>query len=339
MKSTVVGSFPVDNTPENFKKAFIDQIEAGITTPCYPQLVDMNHQILLPLSEILDNLEFREKEFHLSGPIDLPNAIVATEYGEQVLEILKTNPEVKNSMQGMKACLTGPFTLASNVIIESSEMVRGTRPLLFKEHRGHLFPELVRNIAEYVSRITKAYKEMGFTIISIDDPFLSQLVGRRKILFHEREFIIEAINTAVKDLGRESSLHVCGTLSPLLKDLLLETDVKHLDHEFKTCPRNFELFTRQDLESSNKVLAFGSIQTNPVPMPGRVISDYVEDIKEIESDLERAKTRFGEENLLIKPDCGFGGMRAFDRIEPGLGYTIAIKKLEVMNKAKNNVFA
>ena len=48
--STVVGSFPYANTPQNMEQAFWDEINSGVDIPCYPQLVDMVHQFLDPLS-------------------------------------------------------------------------------------------------------------------------------------------------------------------------------------------------------------------------------------------------------------------------------------------------
>lgn len=338
MDSTVVGSFPLPDTEENFKRVFRDQINSGITIPCYPQLVDMNHQILQPLANILDDLSLQGKEFHLHGDVEFPKKPVATGYGKRVLDILKEEPSLKSRIHGMKACLTGPFTLCSNIIIDDEEMAAGKKPLLFREPRGHLLPELLKKMAAFMARVTEAYKNMGFTIISIDEPFLSQLVGRKKVLFHQKEFVKEIINEAAKNIPEEGSLHVCGTLSPLLRDMLLETNLHYLDHEFETSPKNFDLFSKESLEAHGKVLAFGAIQTNPVPIPGRDVGSYLETHENVVTRLEDAKNQFGEENLIIKPDCGFGGMEAFDRIENGLGYRLAMKKLEIMTGAIETVF-
>nr|MDO8109451.1 hypothetical protein [Candidatus Sigynarchaeota archaeon] len=340
MNTTVVGSFPLANTPANFEMAFIDQVNAGITIPCYPQLVDMNHQILDPLSKLIPGLKLVNKEFHLAGDLVLPKDIVATEYGKQVVEILKKKPDLKKKIAGTKACLTGPFTLCSNIILDDPKWVaKYGKPLLFLETRAHLVPEIVEAVASYIARITKAYKDMGFAIISIDDPFLSQMVGRKKILFHERPFLVKILNEAAKNLQKEGSLHVCGALSPQLRDLLLETSIHHLDHEFKTNPQNIELFDKKMLADRGKVLAFGSLQTNPVPMPGKKPEDFVENVEDIAKHLQIGKDRFGAENLLIKPDCGFGGMNAFDRAYgAGVGHEIVKKKLKAMTTAVKQVF-
>jgi methionine synthase II (cobalamin-independent) len=194
-------------------------------------------------------------------------------------------------------------------------------------------------MASCVATITKAYKDMGFSIISIDDPFLSQIVGMRKTLYHEPEFILATLNEAAKYLEAEGSLHVCGILSPKLRDLLLDSTIHHLDHEFKTAPRNIDLFDREMLEDHGKILAFGSVQTNPVPIPGKEdIDNYVEPVEELVAHMTIAKERYGEENILIKPDCGFGGMVAFDRIQPGFGHEIVMKKLQNMVAAAKEVF-
>jgi methionine synthase II (cobalamin-independent) len=339
MQTTVVGSFPLANTPANFEMAFIDQVNAGITTPCYPQLVDMNHQILEPLSKLLPGLKLVGKEYHLSGAFVVPKDVVATEYGTRVLEILKKHPEIKKKITGTKACLTGPFTLCSNIIIDDEALKAKYKPLLFLETRAHQIPELVESMAGYIARITKAYKDIGFTIISIDDPFLSQMVGRRKNLFHERPFILNVLNDAAKNLAKEGSLHVCGVISPALRDLLLESSIHHLDHEFRTAPQNIELFDKKMLADHDKILAFGSLQTNPVPMPGKKPDDVVETVDDIVKHLQIGKDRYGAEHMLVKPDCGFGGMNAFDRAYgAGVGHDIVKKKLKTMTTAVKQVF-
>nr|MDO8083282.1 hypothetical protein [Candidatus Sigynarchaeum springense] len=339
MNTTVVGSFPLENTPANFEKAFLDQVDAGITIPCYPQLVDMNHQILVPLSRLVPGLKLVANEFHFSGDFKAPRDIVATEYGKQVLDILKKFPDVKKRIAGTKACLTGPFTLCSNIIMDDAGPKEKYKPLLFRETRAHQVPEFVEEMAAYIARVTKAYVDMGFTIVSIDDPFLSQMVGSRKILFHERPFILKVLDIAAKNLAKQGSLHVCGVITPRLRDLLLESSIHHLDHEFKTSPQNIEIFDKQMLVDHGKVLAFGSLQTNPVPMPGKKPDDVVESVDEIAKHLQVAKERFGAENLLVKPDCGFGGMNAFDRAYgPGVGHDVVKKKLKAMATAVEKIF-
>jgi methionine synthase II (cobalamin-independent) len=339
MNTTVVGSFPLANTPANFEMAFLDQVASGITIPCYPQLVDMNHQILEPLSKLVPGLKLVGKEYYLSGGFVPPKDTVATEYGKQVQEILKKHPDVKKHIAGTKACLTGPFTLCSNIIIDDPGLKGKYKPMLFRETRAHQVPEIVEAMADYIARITKTYVDMGFTIVSIDDPFLSQMVGRRKILFHERPFILKILNAAAKSLAKQGSLHVCGVLSPLLRDLLLESSIHHLDHEFKTAPQNIEIFDKQMLVDHGKVLAFGSLQTNPVPMPGKKPDDVVESVDDIAKHLKVAKDRYGAENILVKPDCGFGGMNAFDRAYgQGVGQDIVKKKMKAMTIAVKQIF-
>ncbi|MHA1371016.1 MAG: hypothetical protein ACTSWN_14870 [Promethearchaeota archaeon] len=338
MDSTVVGSFPLKDTAVNFERALIDQVEVGVTIPCYPQLVDMIEQFYKPLSELIDNIYFKDGEFHLIGDLDFPKEPIALEYGKKAMEIIDAHAELKARIHGLKACFTGPFTLCANLILDDEDRARGLRPLLFREPRAHLLGEFVERVARYVAKITQCYRDMGFKIVSIDDPFLCQMVGRRRVLFHDADFIIKMINIASKYLKDTGSLHVCGILSPKLRDILLETEIRYLDHEFKTCPDNFELFDKKILEAHNKILAFGTIKTNPVPERDKDPRSCVENINEIAMHLKKAKERFGEENLIIKPDCGFSGMRAFDALEDGLGYQLTLEKLRNMNLAIKQVF-
>ena len=81
--TTVVGSFPLENTKENMIRAFDDQVNMGIDYPCYPQLVSMNAQFLNPLSENISSLDKDEKDnFILSDDFNVPKEPFALKYGK-----------------------------------------------------------------------------------------------------------------------------------------------------------------------------------------------------------------------------------------------------------------
>ncbi|MHA1284316.1 MAG: hypothetical protein ACTSVV_15395 [Promethearchaeota archaeon] len=327
--TTIVGSFPLQNNMENMKKAFIDEIEAGIDYVCYPQLVNMNAQFLKPLSELIDAIKIENKKFYLVDEFKAPKKLIALEYGQFIIDFFEKNPEMKSKIKGTKACLTGPFTLASELILRG-KIADNVDTRIFKEPRGVVVDWIVEELAELMKNIGEAYNSMGIDIISMDEPILGVLVGR-KSYFYDEDFIIEMLNKALSGIREFPSIHVCGNVSPLLRDILLKTDVKILDHEFKTNERNFEIFQRKHFENTDKYLAMGVVQTNVSSKGSKNISDYVESVEEIKNFIEKGIKIYGKENLVIKPDCGFGGLRG--TFKEAFAYEIAINKLKNMVKA------
>jgi len=207
-------------------------------------------------------------------------------------------------------------------------------PRLFKEPRAVMKKEILFKIANLMRKVGKAYDDMGFSIISMDEPILSLLIGR-KPLFHEGEFYLQIINTALKDISTLKSIHVCGNISPYLRDLLLNSDTNILDHEFQTNEENFSIFKKEHLIDNNKILAMGTVKTKIKPGGFRNPKDYVESINEIKGFINRGIKLYGKENLIIKPDCGFRALKG--SFSTDFAYEITVRKLENMVKAKNQI--
>ncbi|TFG28609.1 MAG: hypothetical protein EU532_04965 [Promethearchaeota archaeon] len=307
--------------------AFEDLINIGIDFPCYPQLVAMNPQFLSPLAKIIDPLEeVKPDVFYLGDDFKIPDKPVALEYGQFIIDFLNKYSHLKESIKGTKACLTGPFTLASEILLRE-KLTQGVELKIFNEHRAIMVDWIVDKFAEIMKKIGKAYNDMGINIISMDEPILGLLVGR-KIFFHSEDFIIETLNKALSEIKGLSSVHVCGRISPNLRDLLLKTDLKILDHEFRTSEVNFNIFEKKHLEENNKFLAMGTIQTNLSPMKDASVNDYIEKIDFLKKYISKGIDQFGKENLFIKPDCGFKSL--LEGFGEKFAYEIAIRKLNNM---------
>ncbi len=336
LASTVVGSFPLTNTPENMAKAFQGQIEAGITHPCYPQLVSMTGQFLEPLRMLTGALELRGKEYYLLKDFDLPANPIALEYGKFVVDFLAKNPDLAKRIQGTKACLTGPFTLSGDVLLEESGLGQGVKKQIFTEPRAIMVDWMVAKFASLLQGIAKAYSDMGFQIISMDEPTLSLMVGRKTYIFHKHDFILEQLNKAMAGIKGWPSVHVCGRLAPLLRDLLLESRAKILDHEFVSWEQNWEIYTRQDLEKHDKFVAVGVVSSKVNADPGKTKPvDYVESVGFIESVMTKAIDLFGADRVIFKPDCGLGGLKG--TFAEAFAYEIAMGKLRNIGTALANV--
>jgi len=331
--TTIVGSWPLSNKPENMVKVFSDLIELGIDFPCYPQLISMISQFLSPLAKIVDQIEEENDKFYLSNDFKIPKNPIALEYGKFINEYFNERRYLREKIRGTKACLTGPLTLASEILLKG-EVAQGIKPRVFSEPRGIMVDWVVEKLAEVMKQVGKAYNDMGIDIISMDEPLLGVLVGR-KPLFHSEEFIVEILNKSISEISNLSSIHVCGRISPKLRDILLQTDVKILDHEFTTNEKNFEIFQKEHFEDTDKFLALGTVKTLFGPEKGNSINDYVEKIDFLEAYIKKAIDQYGKENLIIKPDCGFLPLK--DTFGEKNGYEISISKVRNMVKALNRI--
>ena len=326
--TTLVGSWPLENTVNNMLKIFNDIIQIGIDYPCYPQLLSMTYQFLSPLSKIVPQLEEIDDKFYLSSEFNKPKEPIALEYGEFITNYFTERPELKRSIQGTKACITGPFTLAFETILKN-DIAKGLKPIIFEEPRAVMVDWIVDKFAEVIKQIATAYSEMNIDIISCDEPVLGLLIGKR-ILFHTEDFIIKTINKAISGIKGLSSIHVCGRISPYLRDLLLKTNVNILDHEFSTNQENFKVFEKKHFQGTDKLLALGTVESKFTPISNKKIEDYVEGVDFIKKFIIKGIDLYGKENLIIKPDCGFLPLKVFGEKD---GYEIAI------NKVKNMVLA
>ncbi|MCK4371331.1 MAG: hypothetical protein KAW03_09705, partial [Candidatus Lokiarchaeota archaeon] len=284
------------------------------------------YQFLSPLSKKVPQLEEIDNKFYLNGDFDIPKQLIALEYGEFINNFFNDHPDLRDSIKGTKACLTGPFTLTFETILKN-DLARGIKPIIFKEPRAVMVDWIVDKFAELLKQLGSAYNKMGIDIISCDEPILGLLVGK-KILFHTEDFIIDTINKAISGIKGLSSIHVCGRISPYLRDILLKTNVKILDHEFSTNEQNFKVFEKKHFEGTEKLLAMGSTNSKFVPSNNKTINDYVENVEFLKKYIKKGIEQYGRENLIIKPDCGFLPLgQAFGEND---GYEIAIRKVKNM---------
>jgi methionine synthase II (cobalamin-independent) len=333
LSTTVVGSWPLNNCNENMVRIFNDLIQIGIDYPCYPQLISMISQFLSPLSKEITQLEEINNKFYLSDDFKIPKNLVALEYGEFINNFFNKRPELSKQIKGTKACLTGPITLASEIILKG-EIAKDLKPRIFTEPRAVMIDWIVEKLAEIMKQLGKAYNNMGIDIISMDEPLLGILIGR-KVLFHSEDFILEILNKSISEIKSLSSIHVCGRISPKCRDILLQTEVNILDHEFRTNEENFEIFQKEHLTNTDKLLALGTVKSKFLPIEGYEIYDYVEGINSLEAYIRKAIKQYNKENLLIKPDCGFLPLR--DTFGEKNGYEIVIRKLKNMIQALKRV--
>lgn len=292
------------------------QQKAGIDYPSYGQPHDMCAMFLGYL--VGKGLSY-EKGFHVVGDIELPEKIPAIEYLKVAKEYF--------SFKGVRMPLTGPITLSSVLKVGEKSAVE--------------YPEIIEKLAQFVARIARSYDEGGASIICIDEPSLvyGLYIGL------EPNFLIEMINTSLRMTTAVPSIHVCGQLNTAVTDVLLSTKAVVLDHEFASIPGNLSMYTKEVLESCGKSIGCGCVVSNMEPsslMEIQKDGDWrrvVEPVPVIKKRIEEASALWGKENIILDPDCGFGGLRGYIRGEltREASMNICFEKLSNMVKAKKEV--
>ena len=320
-----VGSFPLqddfDEGRKNVDRAIVDKVEVGLDYPCYPQLpgtplkpMNMGLQFLLPLSRLNPAIQVIDQQAHLSSDkIEGTSMPVGVERAEYYLTFLREH-ELAQRLRGVKACVTGPFTLGS--YLDSSNLMTC----------GASKAGIVRSLAGVLSKSCKRLSDLGFDIISIDEPFLSLMLGREhRILYgYEEQFIVDTLDTLINEIACLSAVHVCGTITPMVKKVLLSSRADILDHEFSGNPRNLHAYSSNELELTGKFLAYGCVSS---------VNPRVETVEEITKSLQNALELCGP-RIIVKPDCGFGGMQGVSN-----AYVTVLAKLRNMVKASRDLAA
>mgnify|MGYP001134305861 CR=1 FL=1 len=318
-----VGSLPIvddfNGNRTNVDRVILDKVSVGLDYPCYPQLpgspsdpMNMGLQFLIPLSRVEPRVRLKGGEAELlSDEIKPPSDPIGVERAEYFATFLRER-DLASKVKGTKACVTGPFTVAS-YLNRKNLMTCGASKL-----------RIVKAVAEALSRSCRRLSDLGFDLINIDEPFLSIMLGRRVLFDYDERVVVEMLNMLIREVFTISAVHVCGKVTPLVRSVLLQTEVDVIDHEFAGCPANLQAYSRDDFERTDKFLAYGSVSS---------VKPQVETVEEISASLRKALETFGS-RVIVKPDCGFGGMLGI----PG-AYEIALKKLENMVKAARTVAA
>ncbi len=305
--TTYVGSFPLPHSAENVCRITRDVQRLGIDYPNYPQLRSFIDMFLSPL--LGRGIELVGGRYVLSGgDIDVggvdPSVVEPLEHMLRCLD--------RPAVRGVRACVTGPFTLASHIYVSPSKVDLRDSALAV--------PGVVGRLARYVGEVARAFAELGADYINVDEPVLGVMVGRRVLFGYSLEGIADVLNGVLSRLDVEiKGIHVCGRLNPYLFGLLSRLDVDVLDHEFADSPENVRYVERVE----GKRFAVGVVSSRRA---------RVEPVEEAAHIALRVAERVGMDAIFaVKPDCGFAALRA-EREDPEEAYTIALEKLRVVRE-------
>jgi len=341
--SSVIGSFPLDDFEPNRERCIEDQLKLGLDFPSYPQLTEMGPQFLDELVKHGSGIQSEKTRYKMNlkkieyqgPPIGLEPFLWTRNYLQKKglanivrLKVPITGPftlasyiEIKpgvfpfNSAVNivcLKVPITGPFTLASYIEI---------KPGVFPFNSAVADLNLVKQVADV---LTKSCEEASKTasMISIDEPILSVLVGTR-IAFGYKEEDIVRIFDSLKKSCKDSIVgtHICGRISPKLADILLETELDYLSHEFCDMPQNIKVYSPKKVKEKEKMLSAGCVSTkNP----------RIESIDEILKTMKLFKEY--KDSVIFTPDCGFRKL-LLGNLTKDEAYEISLRKIRNMVEA------
>ncbi len=269
IKTTVIGSYPVNIDNYQIMKSYFDQnifswnnyilravndmIKAGIDIVSDGQTRDPFVNIFIrklkgcrirDRSEIIDKVEF-------NTPITIDDQ-----------RFVRNNLPENKQLIGL---ITGPYTLTKSCV---DYFYNDEKQLSFD------FAKALNNEALELQKYVD--------IISIDEPFFS---------IHMPEYSKDLIETLIKNIRVPVRLHACGDVSKIISDLI-ELPVDILSHEFKASPEIFKSFQEHE---TDKRICLGSVRSD---------NPKIESVDEIVNHIRYGIEVFGSKISQISPDCG-----------------------------------
>jgi len=169
-----VGSFPLRRSYANIMQCTEDVLLIPVDYPNYIQLVDMIDQYLAPMANSGMGLSLESGKYFMKGDtIKFPEAF--DNESLRILVELRNKEPYRNNIKGIKACVTGPFTLSSRILL------RTRNPGIFGE-TALSNPSIVESLSNIVAKFAKYYQDLGADCIMIEEPILSVIVGKKILL-------------------------------------------------------------------------------------------------------------------------------------------------------------
>lgn len=311
MKSTVVGSFPAEeSSPSNFKEKLLNsvgsfdpfkqaikdsviaQLDAGVDIISDGQV---RGDMVSIFTKYIPGMKIEDGNTVIVSKIRNPTQEISIDDMKYAKKVMKEYyggniPEGK----GIKGIITGPNTIVHSSRIQS-----------FYKNKEDAIIDLAHSLKFEVDAIAKNVKPV---YIQIDEPFLSTGMVDMKTAR-------EAIDIIHEGLEIPLAMHVCGILDNAFKDLT-RFNVDILDMEFAGNNVNLGVLEKNASLLGSKKVGFGCVDSSV---------NEVDDISDIDELVSKAVEIVGKDNLIIDPDCGL-------RRAPK---DVAFKKLKLMNQIKD----
>jgi 5-methyltetrahydropteroyltriglutamate--homocysteine methyltransferase len=311
MKSTVVGSFPVevkeastaknkllnalgayDPFKESIKDSVIAQLDAGVDIISDGQV---RGDMVSIFTRYIPGMKIEDGNTVIVSKIRNPTQEISIKDLQYAKKIMKDYYDGNiPEGHGVKGIITGP-----NTIIHSSRIAG------FYKNKEDAIIDLAHSLKSEVDAIASKVEPV---YIQIDEPFLSTGMVDMKVAS-------QAIDILRENLEIPLAMHVCGTLDGVFKDLA-KFNVDILDMEFAGNNVNINVLEDNANLILNKKIGFGCVDSSV---------NTVDNIDDVDDLVVRAINIVGKENLLLDPDCGL-------RRAPK---DVAFEKLRLMNEVKD----
>lgn len=311
MRSTVVGSFPVelkeasstkdkllnvfgvyDPYKESIKQVVFSQLDAGIDIISDGQV---RGDMVSSFSKFIPGMKIEDGNTYIVSKIRKPTGEISVKdllYAKSLINKYYDGnvPEGK----GIKGIITGPST-----IIHSSRITS------FYKNKEDAIIDLAYSLKFEVDAIEKKVKPV---YIQVDEPFLSTGMVDMKVAR-------EAIDIIAEGLSVPLAMHVCGTIDGVYKDLA-RFNVDILDFEFAGNNVNIDVLENNIALFNGKKIGFGCVDSAVNELDSYEVTEKL---------ISRGIDIVGEDNILLDPDCGL-------RRAP---VDVAFSKLKLINEIKD----
>ena len=311
MKSTVVGSFPVelkkpssakskllnafgayDSFKQSIKDSVIAQLDAGVDIVSDGQV---RGDMVSIFTEFIPGMKIEDGNTVIVSKIRRPTQEISVDDLKYAKKVMKEYyggkiPEGK----GVKGIITGP-----NTIVHSSRIAS------FYKNREDAIIDLAHSLKFEVDAIAKKADPV---YIQVDEPFLSTGMVDMKTAR-------EAIDILKDGLEVPLAMHVYGILKDAFADIA-KFNVDILDFEFAGNNVNLDVLEKNFSLVSNKKIGFGCVDSSV---------NVIDDEGDVDELVLKAIEIVGKDNLLLDPDCGL-------RRAPK---DVAFEKLKLMNQIKD----
>lgn len=311
MKSTVVGSFPVevkqassaknkllnalgayDPFKQSIKDSVISQLDAGVDIISDGQV---RGDMVSIFTKYIPGMKIVDGNTEIVSKIRKPTQEISVKDLQYAKNVMKNYYDGNiPEGNGVKGIITGP-----NTIVHSSR-IQG-----FYKNKEDAIIDLAHSLKYEVDAIANKVEPV---YIQIDEPFLSTGMVNMKVAS-------EAIDILRENLEIPLAMHVCGILKDAFKDIA-KFNVDILDFEFAGNNVNIDVLEDNANLIHNKTIGFGCVDSSV---------NTVDNIDEVEDLVVRAINIVGKDNLLLDPDCGL-------RRAPK---DVAFEKLKIMNQIKD----
>lgn len=311
MRSTVVGSFPVeekspssaknkllnafgayDPFKESIKDSVIAQLDAGVDIISDGQV---RGDMVSIFTKYIPGMKIEDGNTVIVSKIRNPTQEISIDDIKYAKKVMKEYyggkiPEGK----GIKGIITGPNTIVHSSRIQS-----------FYKNKEDAIIDLAHSLKHEVDAIEK---KVNPVYIQIDEPFLSTGMVDMKTAREAIDIIHDGLNVPL-------AMHVCGILKDAFRDIS-KFNVDILDFEF--AGNNVNLNVLEDNYSLvlNKKIGFGCVDSSV---------NTVDELNDVDELVQKAIDIVGKDNLLLDPDCGL-------RRAPK---DVAFEKLKLMNQIKD----